>query len=149
MLEEKCGNCGSVYNGNERFCSRCGQLRADVDEKISGVAAEYIPVIDRPVAEEGINFNGHYSGMNNAEESKSHIVAGIFAIILGAFGAHKFYLGYYKTGVITILIFILFCLTVFLSGIPSLIGICEGIHYLVMSQEDFNLQYVTNEKHWF
>ncbi len=60
---------------------------------------------------------------------KSKEAAGVLAIFLGGVGAHKFYLGKYALGVA----YLLFCWTY----IPSLIGIIEGIRYLLMDNETF------------
>lgn len=78
------------------------------------------------------------------------IAAALFAFFLGAFGAHKFYLGYTKQGVIMLLVF-LFGLILF--GIPSmiigLIAFIEFILYLVKSDEEFNQTYIVGRKPWF
>jgi TM2 domain-containing membrane protein YozV len=71
------------------------------------------------------------------------IAAGICGILLGAFGVHKFILGYTKEGIIQILI------SVFTCGIGSIIGLIEGIIYLTKSDEDFVRTYVQNKKGWF
>ncbi len=60
---------------------------------------------------------------------KSRIAAGILAILFGGLGVHKFYLGRIGWGVV----YLLFCWT----GIPSIIGIIEGIIYLCSSNEAF------------
>lgn len=64
---------------------------------------------------------------------KNKTTVGIFAITLGGIGAHKFYLGKTTQGILCIL----FCWTL----IPSLIGIIEGITYLLMSDDKFNTKY--------
>jgi len=71
------------------------------------------------------------------------IVAGIFGILLGWLGIHKFYLGYTKEGVIQLII------GVFTCGIGGIIGFIEGIIYLTKSDEDFVATYITNKKGWF
>lgn len=63
---------------------------------------------------------------------KSKIAAGILGIVLGAFGVHKFYLGKYGAGILSILFF--------WTGIPSIIGMIEGILYLCMSDAEFSLK---------
>ncbi len=63
---------------------------------------------------------------------KSRIAAGILAILFGGLGVHKFYLGRIGWGVV----YLLFCWT----GIPSIIGIIEGIIYLCSSNEAFALK---------
>jgi TM2 domain-containing membrane protein YozV len=71
------------------------------------------------------------------------IVAGICGILLGAFGIHKFILGYTKEGIIQIVISIVTC------GAGSIIGLIEGIIYLTKSDEEFVQTYVQNKKGWF
>ena len=75
--------------------------------------------------------------------AEKKIVAGICGILLGAWGVHKFILGYTKEGIIQIVITICTC------GIGGLIGFIEGIIYLTKSDEDFVNTYVTNKKGWF
>ncbi len=64
---------------------------------------------------------------------KNKLVAGIFALILGGIGVHKFYLGRCFQG----LLYLVFCWTF----IPGIIGLLEGIHYLCMSDASFNRTY--------
>ena len=71
------------------------------------------------------------------------IVAGIFGILLGGLGIHKFYLGYTKEGIIQLIVTVCTC------GIGSVIGLIEGIIYLTKSDEDFVATYITNKKGWF
>ncbi len=59
---------------------------------------------------------------------KQKMVAGLLAILLGAFGVHAFYLGNTKKGIIYLLITVLTC--GFLAIIPSVLGIIEGIQIL-------------------
>ena len=61
------------------------------------------------------------------------IVAALFAILLGSFGIHKFYLGQIGWGVV----YIVFSWT----GIPAIVGVIEGIIYLTYSDEEFNIRY--------
>lgn len=60
---------------------------------------------------------------------KSKIVAGILGILLGGWGIHKFYMGKIGMGIL----YLCLCWT----GIPSLVGLIEGIIYLVESDEAF------------
>jgi TM2 domain-containing membrane protein YozV len=64
---------------------------------------------------------------------KSRVVAGILGILLGNFGAHKFYLGQIGMGILY--------LVFFWTGIPGIIGLIEGILYLVKSDEEFHAKY--------
>jgi TM2 domain-containing membrane protein YozV len=66
---------------------------------------------------------------------KSKIAAGLFAILLGGFGIHKFYLGRIGWGIV----YILFCWTF----IPAIAGLIEGILYLTASDEEFERKYAS------
>lgn len=83
--------------------------------------------------------------------TKDHVAAGLLGIFLGFFGIHKFYLGYYSTGFIILAVTIVgSLLTLGLAGgVMTLIGIIEGIIYLVKSQTDFEQLYVFNKREWF
>ncbi len=104
-----------------------------VDFSINGSDAEAI------FAESGVS----------AGASKK-IAAALFAFFLGSFGAHKFYLGYTKQGVIMLLVFLFGFI---LLGIPSMvigiIAFVEFILYLVKSDEEFEKTYVEGRKAWF
>lgn len=72
-------------------------------------------------------------GTTTTVSGKSRIAAGLFAILLGGIGIHKFYLGRVGQGIL----FIIFCWTF----IPALIGLIEGIIYSTMSDEAFEMKY--------
>lgn len=79
--------------------------------------------------------------------SEKKIAAGILAILLGAFGIHKFILGYTKEGVIMLLLTLL---TFGILGmVTSIIGIVEGIIYLTKTDEEFVATYINGKKGWF
>lgn len=67
-------------------------------------------------------------------QDKNREAAAILSILVGAFGAHKFYLGDTRKGVL----YLCFCWT----GIPGIIGIVEGIKYLKASDRQFQKNYV-------
>lgn len=64
---------------------------------------------------------------------KDKVAAGLFAIMLGWMGAHKFYLGDVGMG----LLYLLF----FWTGIPAIAGFIEGIIYLAESDQEFDYKY--------
>jgi TM2 domain-containing membrane protein YozV len=84
----------------------------------------------------------HWNRPQRSETENKKIVAGIFAILLGYLGIHKFYLGYTKEGVIQILL-------TFVCGIGALIGVIEGVLYLLKSDEEFYETYQVGYKGWF
>ena len=75
--------------------------------------------------------------------AEKKMVAGILGIVLGGFGVHKFYLGYTKEGVIQIVITLVTC------GVGAIVGLVEGIMYLMKSDEEFVATYVNGRKGWF
>jgi TM2 domain-containing membrane protein YozV len=82
--------------------------------------------------------------------SDKKMVSGILAILLGALGIHKFYLGYKKEGIIMLVVSVVGSP---LCGIPPMIvgivGLVEGILYLTKTDEEFVATYITGKKSWF
>ena len=82
-----------------------------------------------------------------AARAGSKIPAGIFGILLGSLGIHKFILGYTGAGLIMLLVTILTC---GVAGIVMhVIGLIEGIIYLCKSDEEFVRTYVDGRREWF
>ncbi len=77
----------------------------------------------------------------------SKIAAGIFGILLGSLGIHKFILGYTGAGLIMLLVTLLTCFVA--APITHLIGLIEGIIYLTKSDTEFVKTYVENRREWF
>lgn len=92
--------------------------------------------------------------VTGSTESKK-ILAGILAIFLGAFGVHKFILGYQKEGIIMLVLsvvgIVLSCvgIGVLLVWAVGLVGLIEGIIYLTKSDEEFYNTYQVGRKPWF
>lgn len=103
---------------------------------------------------------------NRVEKRKSKWVAGLTAIFLGCYGVHKFYLGYAAQGAIMLAVTLGLALPVsfiaralgsvalmkligLLQFIPILIGVAEGVIYLIKSEEDFQRIYVAGRGEWF
>ena len=82
-----------------------------------------------------------------AEASNRKLAAGLLAIFLGAFGIHKFVLGYTTPAVIMLLVSLLTCgVGGFVMGV---IGLIEGIIYLTKTPEEFQAIYVDGRREWF
>ena len=88
-----------------------------------------------------------YAQTTPGAATKNKIAAGLLAIFLGALGIHKFYLGYTTQGVIMLLVS-LFTFG-FGAAVMEVIGIIEGIMYLVKTDEDFYYTYELGNKPWF
>ncbi len=85
------------------------------------------------------------------ELSNKKLTAGLLGIFLGAFGIHKFVLGYTTSGVIMLLVSV--AGGVVTCGISSfvmgVIGMLEGINYLSKTPEEFKDTYIDAKKEWF
>ncbi len=81
-----------------------------------------------------------------ADVSSTKMKAGICGILLGAFGVHKFVLGYHIPGLIMLGVTILSGFA--LAFIPALLGFAEGIIYLTKSDEAFDQTYIANKRLW-
>ncbi len=80
-----------------------------------------------------IRLNNNLKNFLNREKTstimKNKMVAGILGILVGGFGIHKFYMENIMPGVV----YLLLCWT----GIPSILGLIEGIIYLMDTDEQF------------
>lgn len=139
-----CQQCGAPIDGSGSTCRFCG---AEISMQPQYQAPQYAPTNTQQSAPQYAQQNNQqntpqYAQQNQTEpryndasySSKNKIVAGILALILGGFGAHKFYLGKPIVGII----YLLLCWTY----IPSFIGFIEGIIYLTSSDEKFYIKYV-------
>jgi TM2 domain-containing membrane protein YozV len=85
-----------------------------------------------------------------SSSASKKIPAGICGILLGALGIHKFILGYTKEGVIMLVVSIVGSLLFGLGPlVMGIIGLIEGIMYLVKSDDEFVSTYVNGKKGWF
>jgi len=88
-----------------------------------------------------------------ASRASNKIPAGIFGILLGGFGVHKFILGYGAAGGIMLAVSLCGILTCGLLWpayvVIHIIGLIEGIIYLTKSDEEFVRIYVDGRKEWF
>ena len=143
FIAKYCRNCGKEVDSKAVACIGCG-VPPLLENKYCyncGVETESNQVI---CVKCGVSF----SAPNNNEKSK--VAAALLAFFLGAFGAHKFYLGYTTQGIITLLVI---WLGAFLFVIPTIIMsfiiLIEGIIYLTKSDQEFQETYVNNQKVWF
>lgn len=79
--------------------------------------------------------------------ASNKIVAGIFGIVLGGLGIHKFILGYTGAGLTMLLVSVLSI--GILYPLMHLFGLIEGIIYLTKSDDDFVQTYVDGRRAWF
>lgn len=133
-----CENCNTELKG-KNYCKKC------VDELFEENRRKVEKLEDRTHNQQPMVFmnaggGGGASSSSSAATNatgaalaasytKNKVIAGLLGILLGGFGAHKFYLGRWGMG----LVYILFSWTY----IPSIIGFIEGIVYLLSNEENF------------
>lgn len=118
-MTNRCPSCGAPYGSCAAQCEYCGTL--------FGTGAETGQV---PVDKQAVNLQ-HQRHSNLPV--KSRMVAALLALLIGGSGAHKFYLGRIKSGILMLL----FCWTY----IPTFIGFVEGIILLTTSDQAFMEKY--------
>ena len=129
-----CPNCGVPPLVGRSFCHQCG---------INTIPEQVM------CTQCGISLARPNPFNINVGESPKLIVF-LLAFFLGGIGAHKFYLGYQKQGIIHVL-----CVFpgMFLFGLPTLaigiIAFVESIIYISKSDEEFKRTYIDNVRPWF
>lgn len=131
-----------------RYCTKCGAINDDTAQYCIACQAVLSPVSGGYQPMQSVN-QGASEAMTDwkAMGGDKKVVAGILGLLLGAFGVHKFMLGYTTEGIIMLVVSVVSC--GFLAVIPSVIGIVEGILYLTKSDEEFVRTYIQGRKGWF
>src|SRR5690606_22233134 len=102
-----CHACGKSIDARAEICPHCG-------------VRQHAPPASSPFG-------------TNTPSARNRIAAGLFGILLGTIGVHKFYLGSVGLGVLYLIFF--------WTGIPTIVGIIEGIIYLTMTDQEFAAKY--------
>src|SRR5690606_17125578 len=118
----------------------------DFDKKAKDFAKKTTESAKKSANEFSEGMKDAFGGSDNKK-----ILAGILAIVFGAFGIHKFILGYNKEGIIMLAVtLILGGLTCGVgAGLAGIIGLIEGIIYLTKSDAEFYATYQLGRKPWF
>lgn len=101
---------------SHRHCQQCRGLICSNSEECPHCGLHQIDIFSRLHASE-----------------RSRITAALFALLLGGIGAHKFYLGKLKIG----MVYLALCWTF----IPSMVGLFEGLLLLLMTDQEFAAKY--------
>ena len=93
-----CKNCGASLDRNDKTCEKCGFTR--------GVGLCYCPECGRKAekGDETCRYCGATIFSMHSEKGKSRSLAGWLAIFLGFLGIHNMYLGYFKKGIMQMLL---------------------------------------------
>ena len=158
--DKYCQTCGNTTQPESVWCATCGWRlgssqveNANTPRITSELPSGSTQTLPPELAERMVRV-GEQLGLR--PRRKSRITAGVFAILFGVVGLHKFYLGYIGTGIIVLIYPIMYFCTLFGpllfpygSYLMALIGIIEGIIYLGKNNEEFNSTYVQGKKRWF
>jgi TM2 domain-containing membrane protein YozV len=91
------------------------------------------------------------ANLSETEISNRKLAAGLTGVFLGAFGVHKFVLGYTKPAIIMLVVSL--AGGVVTCGLASfvicVIGLIEGVIYLTKTTAEFEAEYLDAEKDWF
>lgn len=121
-----CPSCGAARVPGTAYCAACGAALTSTSGGFQqpGYPAPYAAGYAYP-------------------NSGKRVAAGVLGILLGGFGAHRFYLGDVLGGFLRLLITLVTC------GAGSVIGLIEGIIYLTKSDAEFDATYVYGDRTWF
>ena len=119
----RCDKCGSQIARADSICEHCGHknsflIPCEACSSDMSKEAPYCPSCAHPNALSVFDGRG-----------KARIVAGLLAIFLGTFGIHRFYLNQAKMGLLYLVFFWTF--------VPTVVGIIEGLIYLLGTDEGF------------
>lgn len=115
-------------NQNQKFCHECGELinlKAEICPKCGVRQPANSSMAPAPASLQ--------ISMPGQGQPRVKSTAALLAILLGGLGMHKFYMGQFWWGVI----YIVFIWTL----IPAIIGLIEGLNYLLMSEKVFQERY--------
>ncbi|NLM83853.1 MAG: TM2 domain-containing protein [Clostridiales bacterium] len=127
-----CRRCGYYLDDSTAVCPRCGERRED--RRFCAYCGKPLPedAAFCPKCGAQVSDQPPY-GEAPVYGTKSRIAAGLFGILLGAFGAHNFYLGYKSKAIAQLLITVLsFGILSFVSAIW---GLVEGI--IILSSKEY------------
>ena len=111
-----CRNCGKEMQDKSSVCIYCGVKKNHGNKYCPNCGCETEELADF-CTNCGIKLPKLYPSV----QGKSKVLAGLLGIFLGGFGIHRFYLGYFRIGLLQLL------LSICSLGLTSIWGFIEGI----------------------
>lgn len=124
-----CSQCGAQTPDGSPFCASCGQPTGAAQSAPgpSPDAAQTPPAIAQPPTAQPLPPPPQAA----AAAPKSKMVAALLGIFVGAFGVHRFYLGYNPIGIAQLVLGVLGFVTCGITTLASAVwGLVEGIMIL-------------------
>ncbi|MEY2898905.1 MAG: hypothetical protein RL138_958 [Bacteroidota bacterium] len=129
------------------------QLSFASSYRLDAVALETKFSSAEEISMDEINVNiSNLPSLSAAEKDK--VMAGLLGIVCGGLGLHRFYMGQNKAGFIYLGAFCGLALAGAVTGgllaplvaVPHLIGVVDGVMYLIATDEEFKQKYLGNQK---
>lgn len=142
MIKFYCPGCPAVYSVEPAHAwqqGTCPSCKSDFI--IPGDEPTPTPTPPKSTRKEFVRENDPKKPAGKLESKR--IVAGVLALLFGAFGVHKFVLGYTRAGLIHLVLTFATC------GFMKIVAIVEGIIYLTKSDAEFIQTYQIGTKEWF
>lgn len=138
MYIHNCPECGKQYSTQEKVnrvkCPYCG---AETNVSYSDQEPNF--------QEQWRQFGNQASNaldsvFNNGPSGKSRGIAGLLALLMGAFGLHYFYIGKTNAGILFLLASLLTCGV--LGVVTQVISIIQAVLFFTSSQQEFEQKWV-------
>ena len=151
-------NSGIISGDDNQRYNFSGADWMDSESPRRGMQVDFEPVGNQATniyaAISAMPASGYISGPAQSY-TKSKIVAGLLAILLGGLGIHKFYLGYTGPGIALLILTVVgFATAIIVVGFFILLAVTvvclvEGVIYLTKQDDQFEQEYVVQRKNWF
>ena len=138
MYIHNCPECGKQYSTQEKVnrvkCPYCG---AETNVSYSDQQPNF--------QEQWRQFGNQASNaldsvFNNGPSGKSRGIAGLLALLMGAFGLHYFYIGKTNAGILFLLVSLLSCGV--LGTVTWVISVIQAVLFFTSTQQEFEQRWV-------
>ena len=138
MYIHNCPECGKQYSTQEKVnrvkCPYCG---AETNVSYS----DQEPSFQEQLHQFGNQAsNALDSVFNNGPSGKSRGIAGLLALLMGAFGLHYFYIGKTNAGILFLLLSLLSCGA--LGIVTQIISVIQAVLFFTCTQQEFEQRWV-------
>ena len=138
MYIHNCPECGKQYSTQDKVnrvkCPYCG---AETNVSYSDQQPNF--------QEQWRQFGNQASNaldsvFNNGPSGKSRGIAGLLALLMGAFGLHYFYIGKTNAGILFLLVSLLSCGV--LGTVTWVISVIQAVLFFTSTQQEFEQRWV-------
>lgn len=137
MYIHNCPECGKQYSTQEKVnrvkCPYCG-AETNVSYADQEQQQQWRQYASQP--------SGYESVFDNGPSGKSRGVAGLLALLMGAFGLHYFYIGKTQAGVLFLILAFLSCGV--LGVVTEVIAIIQAVLFFTSTQQEFEQKWVNS-----